>query len=192
MRIRHVRIAFQIFFFALFCWLVLATWLTRLEGWPVSLFLDMDPLVLIATSITTHAVYAPFHGALTVGSLGLIFGLILLVITMLFGRVFCNWMCPYGILHHFLGWIFNKRPMKERFDSNRYRPMYHIKYYVLGPYHVPEDAHTEEGLQRFRFLLEDDLIDLAAQSYREMGQPLPANLVKQSPQERAKVLAPAS
>ena len=131
MRIRHVRIAFQIFFFALFLWLVLATWLTRLEGWPVSLFLDMDPLVMIATTIATHSVYAPFHGAMTVGSLGLIFGLILLVITIVFGRVFCNWMCPYGILHHFIGWVFNKRNMKQSFDSNRYKPLFRFKYYIL-------------------------------------------------------------
>ena len=54
---------------------------------------------------------------------------------------------------------------------------------------MPEDAHTEEGLQRFLFRLEDDLIDLAAQSYREMGQALPENLVKRSPEERAKELA---
>ena len=57
---------------------------------------------------------------------------------------------------------------------------------------MPADAHTEEGLQRFRFRLEDDLIDLAAQSYREMGQALPGNLLKRSPEERAKALTAAS
>lgn len=71
-------------------------------------------------------------------------------------------------------------------------PFNHIKYYLAGPYHFPEDAYTEEGLQRFRFRLEDDLIDLTAKSYREMGQPLPANLVKRSPEEREKELAGAS
>lgn len=131
MRIRYVRIAFQIFFFTLFTWLVFATWITRLDGWPVSLFLDMDPLIMVTTAITTHSVYSPFHGALTVGSLGLIFGLILFVVTAVFGRVFCNWMCPYGILHHFIGWVFNKRTMKERYDSNRYMKLQHVKYYVL-------------------------------------------------------------
>lgn len=53
-----------------------------------------------------------------------------------------------------------------------------IGYYLRGPYAVPESARTDEGLERFRTELENDLIDLALQSYREMGQVPPANLVK--------------
>jgi lysophospholipid acyltransferase (LPLAT)-like uncharacterized protein len=55
-----------------------------------------------------------------------------------------------------------------------------IRYYLRGPYHVPESAHTPEGLERYRQELEDDLIDLAVQSYDDMGQARPANLVKRS------------
>jgi lysophospholipid acyltransferase (LPLAT)-like uncharacterized protein len=53
-----------------------------------------------------------------------------------------------------------------------------IRYYLRGPYTVPENAHTEAGLNQFRQILENDLIDLAAQSYDDMGQPRPSNLVK--------------
>lgn len=53
-----------------------------------------------------------------------------------------------------------------------------IKYYLRGPYLVPADANTDIGLARFRLQLENDLIDLAARSYDDMGQPRPANLVK--------------
>ena len=53
-----------------------------------------------------------------------------------------------------------------------------IRYYLRGPYTVPDSARTEEGLEQFRLRLEHDLVDLAAQSYADMGQPLPANLVK--------------
>ena len=63
-------------------------------------------------------------------------------------------------------------------------PFNRIKYYLAGPYYVPEDADTSEGLQRFLLQVEDDLIDIAAQSYRDMGQPLPENLVKRSQEER--------
>lgn len=70
-------------------------------------------------------------------------------------------------------------------------PWNEIRYYLAGPYFVPEDAHTQEGLQRFLLRLEDDLIDLAARSYRELGQPLPSNLVKRSAAEREALLAPA-
>ncbi len=55
-----------------------------------------------------------------------------------------------------------------------------IGYYLRGPYMVPESAATEAGLHAFRLQLENDLIDLAAQSYDDMGQGRPANLVKRS------------
>jgi len=55
-----------------------------------------------------------------------------------------------------------------------------IRYHLRGPYLVPADAHTDEGLARFRLRLENDLIDLAAQSYDDLGQPRPAHLVKRT------------
>lgn len=53
-----------------------------------------------------------------------------------------------------------------------------IGYYLRGPYMVPASAHSEAGLEEFRLQLENDLIDLAAQSYADMGQARPGNLVK--------------
>jgi lysophospholipid acyltransferase (LPLAT)-like uncharacterized protein len=58
-----------------------------------------------------------------------------------------------------------------------------IGHYLKGPYFVPDSAHTEAGLERFRQQLEDDLIDLAAYSYDDLGHPRPANLVKRSAQD---------
>jgi lysophospholipid acyltransferase (LPLAT)-like uncharacterized protein len=58
-------------------------------------------------------------------------------------------------------------------------PFNRISYYLRGPYIVPDMARTEAGLEQFRLQLENDLIDLAAQSYAEMGQARPVNLVKQ-------------
>lgn len=57
-------------------------------------------------------------------------------------------------------------------------PFNEIRYYLRGPYHVPADAVTDEGLARFRLQLENDLIDIAAQSYRDARQPIPDALVK--------------
>jgi len=57
-------------------------------------------------------------------------------------------------------------------------PFNRISCYLRGPYFVPEDAHSEDGLEAFRDRLEDDLIDLAVHSYEEMGHPRPENLVK--------------
>jgi lysophospholipid acyltransferase (LPLAT)-like uncharacterized protein len=51
-----------------------------------------------------------------------------------------------------------------------------IGYYLKGPYHVPASAHTAAGLEEFRRQLEHELIDLAAHSYADLGQPTPAEL----------------
>ncbi|HIO65745.1 MAG TPA: 4Fe-4S binding protein, partial [Planctomycetes bacterium] len=121
LRLTNVRIASQIFFFSAFivmCWL---TWTSRLEGYPVSRILEMDPLVMISTMLSTGYVYR-FLG----------WGLLVLGLTLLAGRVFCNWICPYGTLHQFIGWLFNVHKTKENFDRNRYRDMYYFKYAVLA------------------------------------------------------------
>ncbi len=119
-RITNVRIVSQVFFFVAFilaCW---ATWTSRLGGYPVSRLLEMDPLVAISTALATGHVYR-FLG----------WSLIILAVTLLFGRVFCNWICPYGTLHQFVGWLFNTRKRKERWGSNRYRPIFFLKYGIL-------------------------------------------------------------
>ena len=62
-------------------------------------------------------------------------------------------------------------------------PFNRIRYYLRGPYFVPESASTQEGLEAFRLQLENDLNDLAAQSYDDMGQPRPSALAKREPGE---------
>jgi len=120
LRLTNVRIVSQVFFisvFVFFCW---ATWTTRLEGFPVSRILEMDPLVMISNILSTGYVYR-FLG----------WGILVLAITLLFGRVFCNWICPYGTLHQFVGWLFDVHSVKENFDRNRYQPRYYFKYALL-------------------------------------------------------------
>ncbi|MBT6784867.1 MAG: 4Fe-4S ferredoxin, partial [Planctomycetes bacterium] len=76
LRLTNVRIVSQIFFFTAFlvlCWL---TWTSRLEGYPVSRILEMDPLVMISTMLSTGYVYR---------YLG--WGLLVLGLTLLAGRV---------------------------------------------------------------------------------------------------------
>jgi lysophospholipid acyltransferase (LPLAT)-like uncharacterized protein len=68
-------------------------------------------------------------------------------------------------------------------------PWNEIAYYLAGPYAVPEDAHSSAGLARFVLRLEDELIDLAARSYAEMGQTPPATLRRRSEAERAQFIA---
>ena len=75
----------------------------------------------VATALTTHTIYR-----------NLVWGLVIIAITMMLGRVWCNWMCPFGILHHLFGWIGNRRNTKQMIEVNRYRKIYAIKYYILA------------------------------------------------------------
>lgn len=115
-----IRRAYEVLFLGLFILFLLLTDLRYLKGWPVSLFLEATPLVAVATALTTHTIYR-----------NLVWGLLIIAITMMLGRVWCNWMCPFGILHHFFGWIGNRRNTKQMIESNRYRWFYAIKYYIL-------------------------------------------------------------
>jgi polyferredoxin len=124
-RITTARIVSQAFFFAAFVGLFALTSYVyladnpRLIGW-VSKLLEIDPLVGVSTALTTHTIYS-----------GLIFSLIILLLTIALGRVFCNWICPFGTLHHFTGWAFGRFGTKQRIEANRYRRSYGIKYMIL-------------------------------------------------------------
>ena len=117
----NIRRAYEVLFLGLFLFFLFITDLRYLKGWPVSLFLEATPLVAVATALTTHTIYR-----------NLVWGLVIIAITMMVGRVWCNWMCPFGIMHHFFGWIGNRRNTKQMIEVNRYRKIYAIKYYVLA------------------------------------------------------------
>lgn len=116
-----IRRAYEALFLGLFLFFLLITDLRYLKGWPVSLFLEATPLVAVTTALTTHTIYR-----------NLVWGLVVIAVTMMLGRVWCNWMCPFGILHHLFGWIGNRRNTKQMIESNRYRKIYAIKYYILA------------------------------------------------------------
>ena len=61
----------------------------QLRGWPVNWIIQLDPLVGLATLLSTRTLYA-----------GLLWGLVTVVLTIIFGRFFCGWVCPFGALHH--------------------------------------------------------------------------------------------
>ncbi len=101
----RIRRAYEVLFLGLFFFFLFITDLRYLKGWPVSLFLEATPLVAVATALTTHTIYR-----------NLVWGLVIIAITMMVGRVWCNWMCPFGILHHFFGWIGNRRNTKQMIE----------------------------------------------------------------------------
>jgi len=93
----------------------------QLRGWPVNLFLWLDPLVAIGAALTTHTLYYP-----------LLWALATIVLTIIFGRFFCGWLCPFGAIHHFVGYLANrKKSAAQRIRLNKYRKAQCIKYFIL-------------------------------------------------------------
>jgi polyferredoxin len=120
LRLTNARLVSQCVFFGAFLFFVWATWTSRLGGYPVSRLLEMDPFVALSTGLSTGYLYR---------SLG--WSLLVVGLTLLFGRVFCNWICPYGTLHQFIGWLFNRGGTKARIDSNRYQARQFLKFALL-------------------------------------------------------------
>ncbi len=125
MKIVQARRISQVFFFSMLVWFCIVGTvgenLWQLRGWPVNWFLQLDPLVAISTILTTHTLYWPLLWALGMVSL-----------TIIFGRFFCSWVCPFGSLHHFVGFLGNrKKTAAQKIKLNKYRRAQCIKYFIL-------------------------------------------------------------
>ncbi|MCL2722986.1 MAG: 4Fe-4S binding protein [Polyangiaceae bacterium] len=131
--LKWLRRASQIFFFALFMYFLLQTGFrgnfaagsdapVRLP-YPVEAFLLANPFVSIMTVLSTHTVYR-----------GLLWSLGLIALTLIVGRAFCGWICPFGALHHFFGWILPSRRGRgaARVEANKtHGRRQRIKYYIM-------------------------------------------------------------
>jgi len=125
MKIVTVRRISQAFFFSLFAWFcIVATigekfW--QFRAWPINWFLQLDPLVAIGTILTTHKLYWP-----------LLWALATVILTIIFGRFFCSWVCPFGSLHHFVGYLAHRKTkLAKKIQLNTYRKAQCIKYIIL-------------------------------------------------------------
>jgi polyferredoxin len=92
-------------------------------GLPVEGYLLADPFVAAMTLLSTRTVYR-----------GLLWSIGILALTLVFGRVFCGWICPFGTIHHFTAWLFPSRYGKgnKRVEANKTHPVrQRVKYYLL-------------------------------------------------------------
>lgn len=125
MNIVTIRRITQAFFLILFIWFCVVMNLGdkwwQLRGWPTNWILQLDPLVGLATLLTTGTLYR-----------GLIWGLATVVLTIFVGRFFCGWLCPFGTLHQVVGYLGHRhKKSKQKRELNRYRQGQKIKYAVL-------------------------------------------------------------
>jgi len=90
-------------------------------AYPVSIFLQADPLIAIGNALSTGTLYR-----------GLLWSLVIVIPTLFLGRLFCGWVCPLGTLNHFVSnWKSERKRGRQRIESNRYKGWQRLKYYLL-------------------------------------------------------------
>lgn len=108
---QRCRIAMQIFFVLLFLYLFFYSKSSAVA------FFYFDPLIAILNFAAAGAVIAIF-----------LLSLVTLFLTIIFGRSFCGWVCPFGSINHLFSWLFNKFNGKNAIIDRR---LLRIKYLVL-------------------------------------------------------------
>ncbi|MBP7831237.1 MAG: 4Fe-4S dicluster domain-containing protein [Kiritimatiellae bacterium] len=126
MKITWVRRISQAFFLLLFLWFCITAtvgtdwW--KLRGWPVNWFLQLNPLVALGHILATGSLHP-----------GMEWAMLTIVLTVILGRFFCGWVCPFGTLHQAIGWLGQRRASPAAKALRRaFRPAQRIKYYLLA------------------------------------------------------------
>ncbi len=106
----------QVLFLLLFFFLFLQTESKGHDelGYPVKIFLDLDPLLFITTILSAHAIEKAFY-----------LSIIVIVITILLGRVFCGWICPLGTINNIIGSI------RKGISYIQKEELFKLKYLIL-------------------------------------------------------------
>lgn len=89
-------------------------------GQPVTFFFQLDPLVGVSSLLSGYALVKGFLWAAG-----------LLVLTLLLGRVFCSFICPFGTIHHAVGTFKPALKGSRMMQANRKTPSQKIKYFIL-------------------------------------------------------------
>ncbi len=116
--IQTLRISSQILFLFLFYFLLIRTGKSNIEpsGY-VDIFFYFDPLIFLLNIIATQAIQTLF-----------LLSIIPVFLTLVFGRFFCGWVCPFGAINQFFSWIF-KRSKKKNETINK--NLLNLKYIIL-------------------------------------------------------------
>jgi len=105
-RLQILRIVSQVFFLGLFFGLLFGTHFTGADYiGDVEVFFHFDPFLALVTALAARALTVVFAWSAAT-----------ILVTLLFGRVVCGWVCPMGAIQQFFSWVFKKakflRPKK--------------------------------------------------------------------------------
>jgi polyferredoxin len=89
-------------------------------GQPVTFFFQLDPLVGVSSLLSGYTLVKGFLWAAG-----------LLVLTLLLGRFFCGFICPFGTIHHAVGTFKPALKGSRMMQANRKTPSQKIKYFIL-------------------------------------------------------------
>lgn len=107
----------QGFFLLVFLYLFVRIAYPLSERLANNFFFNLDPLIPLAVAIAGTVVIA-----------GLLWSLVTVVVTVLFGRVFCGWMCPLGTIFDWSAKLIPSRVAKKPWGNGRWHT---VKYYLL-------------------------------------------------------------
>ena len=87
---------------------------------PVTFFFQLDPLVGLTSLLSGYRLIDGFLWA---------FGIVLL--TVLIGRAFCGFICPFGTIHHAAGWFKPALKGDRMVQVNKKKASQRLKYFLL-------------------------------------------------------------
>jgi polyferredoxin len=87
---------------------------------PVDFFFQLDPLVVLSSLLSGFQFIK-----------GFLWGLAILVLTLLLGRVFCGFICPLGTIHHAVGSVKPAQKGARMVAANRKTSSQKVKYFLL-------------------------------------------------------------
>ncbi len=113
-----LRRSSQAFFLALFIYILWSTTYPLKGMLPPGTFFKINPYIMILTSVSQRVIIP-----------GVIFGLIMLALTLVLGRFYCGWICPLGTLIDCAGALKRKKTVLSDAANTKIRKG---KFIILG------------------------------------------------------------
>jgi polyferredoxin/formate hydrogenlyase subunit 6/NADH:ubiquinone oxidoreductase subunit I len=87
---------------------------------PVMFFFQLDPLVGLTSLLSGYHLIN-----------GFLWGVSIVLLTLLLGRAFCGFVCPFGTIHHAIGWFKPALKGDRMVGVNLKRSSQRVKYFLL-------------------------------------------------------------